>query len=153
MAPNWSEQPAVSALNRHTDNSLCSSQLPGYTVSHPRRPSYHRENLTCHQRSVSYCGRKILQGRSVCQRQNKAENYGLRSLQRTLTSACESGGYKLLYSCTEFREGSASVKTPGLWSLIFRKFHNAYEIKNEEFWCFENFVLFCRKTFYEVRRN
>jgi hypothetical protein len=144
VAAKCKEQPAVSTLNNHTDNSVCSSQtmVPTYTVSHPRRPTYHREYLTCYQINVSYCDRKILQGRSVCDRQNKAQNYGLRSLQRTFKPLHDISlweqGYKLLYNCKVFCEGSASLKTLGLRGLIFRKFRNAYRRNNAKCWCFEN---------------
>jgi len=92
--------------------------------------------------SVSYCDRKILQGRSVCDRQNKFENYGLGSLQRTLKPVHDISlweqGYKRLYSCKVFCEGSASLKTLDLRGLIFRKFHNANGRKNAKCWCFKN---------------
>jgi hypothetical protein len=54
----------------------------------------------------------------MCDRQNKAENYGLRSLQRTLKQlhvhdiSLQEQGYELVHDYMAFCVGSASLKPP-----------------------------------------
>jgi hypothetical protein len=52
----------------------------------------------------------------MCDRQNKAENYGLRSLQRTLKqlygTSLREQGYELVHDYIAYYDGSVSLKPP-----------------------------------------